>query len=89
MAVPVPSISCCVLNNHNLFYQIQNALAFNLSLDIYANTKQYHLLGGIVVVLGDPVKEGVSGGPEELVSAASRGVDVIKLFYSSLLLQTV
>ena len=54
----------------------------NLSLDIYANTKQYHLLGGIVVVLGDPVKEGVSGGPEELVSAASRGVDVIKLFTS-------
>jgi hypothetical protein len=29
MAVPVPSISCCVLNHHNLFDQIQNALAFN------------------------------------------------------------
>ncbi len=29
MAAPVPSISCCVLNHHNLFYQIQNALAFN------------------------------------------------------------
>jgi hypothetical protein len=29
MAVPVPSISCCVLNFHNLFYQIQNAIAFN------------------------------------------------------------
>ncbi len=29
MAVPVPHISCCVLNHHNLFYQIQNALAFN------------------------------------------------------------
>ncbi len=29
MAVPVPSISCCVLNNNNLFYQIHNALAFN------------------------------------------------------------
>ncbi len=29
MAVPVPSISCCVLNHHNLFYHIQNALAFN------------------------------------------------------------
>jgi hypothetical protein len=29
MAVPVPSISCRVLNHHNLFYQIQNALAFN------------------------------------------------------------
>ncbi len=29
MAVPVPSISCCVLNHHNLFYQIQNALVFN------------------------------------------------------------
>jgi hypothetical protein len=29
MAVPVPSISCCVLNHHNLFYQIHNALAFN------------------------------------------------------------
>ncbi len=29
MAVPVPSISCCVLIHHNLFYQIQNALAFN------------------------------------------------------------
>jgi hypothetical protein len=27
MAVPVPGISCCVLNHHNLFYQIQNALA--------------------------------------------------------------
>jgi hypothetical protein len=30
MAVPVPSISFCVLNHHNLFYQIQNALAFNV-----------------------------------------------------------
>jgi hypothetical protein len=29
MAVPVLSISCCVLNHHNLFYQIHNALAFN------------------------------------------------------------
>jgi hypothetical protein len=29
MAVPVPSKSCCVLNHYNLFYQIQNALAFN------------------------------------------------------------
>ncbi len=29
MAVPVPSISCCVLNHHNLLYQIQNALALN------------------------------------------------------------
>jgi hypothetical protein len=29
MAVPFPSISCCVLNHHNLFYQIQNTLAFN------------------------------------------------------------
>jgi hypothetical protein len=29
MAVPVPTISCCVLNLHNLFYQIQNVLAFN------------------------------------------------------------
>jgi hypothetical protein len=29
MAVPVPSISCCVLNEHDLFYQIENALAFN------------------------------------------------------------
>jgi hypothetical protein len=29
MAVPVPSISCCVLNHHNFFYQMQNALAFN------------------------------------------------------------
>ena len=29
MAAAVPSISCCVLNHHNLFYQIQNALAFN------------------------------------------------------------
>ncbi len=29
MAVPVPNISCCILNHHNLFYQIQNALAFN------------------------------------------------------------
>ncbi len=29
MAVPVPSISCCVINLHNLFYQIQNALVFN------------------------------------------------------------
>ncbi len=27
--VPVPSINCCVLNHHNLFYQIQNALALN------------------------------------------------------------
>ncbi len=32
MAVPVPSISCCVLNHHNLFYQIQNALAFNRNM---------------------------------------------------------
>ncbi len=29
MAVTVPSISCCVLNHHILFYQIENALAFN------------------------------------------------------------
>ncbi len=29
MPVPVPSISCCVLDHHNLFYQIYNALAFN------------------------------------------------------------
>jgi hypothetical protein len=29
MAVPAPSISCCVLNHNNLFYQIQNVLAFN------------------------------------------------------------
>ncbi len=29
MAVPVPSISCCILNHHNLFYEIQNALALN------------------------------------------------------------
>ncbi len=29
MAVPVPTIRCCALNHHNLFYQIQNALAFN------------------------------------------------------------
>ncbi len=29
MAVPVPSISCCVLNHLNWFYQIHNALAFN------------------------------------------------------------
>ncbi len=29
MAVPVPSRRCCVLNHHNLFYPIQNALAFN------------------------------------------------------------
>jgi hypothetical protein len=29
MAVPVPSISCCVFNYHNKFYQVQNALAFN------------------------------------------------------------
>ncbi len=32
MAVPVPSMSCCVLNHHNLFYQIQNALAFHWDL---------------------------------------------------------
>ncbi len=29
MAVPVPSISCCVLNHHDLSYQLQNALFFN------------------------------------------------------------
>ncbi len=29
MPIPVPSISCCVLNHHNLFYQRKNALAFN------------------------------------------------------------
>ncbi len=29
LAVPVPSISCCVLNHHDLFYQIHNALVFN------------------------------------------------------------
>jgi len=32
MTVPVPSISCCVLNHHNLFYQIHNALAFNWNM---------------------------------------------------------
>ncbi len=29
MAVPFKSKSCCILNYHNLFYQIQNALTFN------------------------------------------------------------
>ncbi len=29
MAVPVPSISCCVFNNNDLFYQEPNELAFN------------------------------------------------------------
>ncbi len=29
MAVPVPSICWCVFNNHNFFFQEQNALAFN------------------------------------------------------------
>ncbi len=29
MAVPVSSIRCCVLNNHNFFYLEQNTLAFN------------------------------------------------------------
>ncbi len=29
MPIPVPSISCCVLNHHNLFYQIKNAPPFN------------------------------------------------------------
>ncbi len=29
MAVPLQSISYCLFNHHNLFYQIQNALAFN------------------------------------------------------------
>ncbi len=29
MAVSIQSVSCCVLNHHNLFCQIQNALAFN------------------------------------------------------------
>ncbi len=29
VAASVPSISCCVLNHHDLFYQIHNALAFN------------------------------------------------------------
>jgi len=29
MAIPVPSISCCVFNNNNFFYQEPNELAFN------------------------------------------------------------
>jgi hypothetical protein len=29
MAVPVPSISCCVFNNADFFYQELNELAFN------------------------------------------------------------
>ena len=29
MAVPVPSISCCIFNNKDFFYQEQNELAFN------------------------------------------------------------
>ena len=29
MAVPVPSISCCVFNNNDFFYQEPNELAFN------------------------------------------------------------
>ncbi len=29
IAVPVPSLRCCVLNHYNLFNQIQNVLAFN------------------------------------------------------------
>ncbi len=30
--VPVPSIICYVLNHHNLFYQIHNALAFTQNM---------------------------------------------------------
>jgi len=48
MAVPVPSITCCVLNHHNLFYQIQNALAFNLDtcchLALCLRLLPFHLL---------------------------------------------
>ncbi len=29
MAVPVPSISCCIFNNNDFFYQEPNELAFN------------------------------------------------------------
>ncbi len=29
MALPVSSISCCVFNRNDFFYQEQNALAFN------------------------------------------------------------
>ncbi len=29
MAVPVPSISCCIFNNNDFFYQDPNELAFN------------------------------------------------------------
>jgi len=29
MAVPVPSISCCIFNNNDFFYQELNELAFN------------------------------------------------------------
>jgi hypothetical protein len=29
MVVPVPSISCCVFNNNDFFYQEPNELAFN------------------------------------------------------------
>jgi hypothetical protein len=48
MAVPVPSISCYVLNHHNLFYQIQNALAFNRDtcghLQLFLRLLPFHLL---------------------------------------------
>jgi len=49
---PVPSISCCVLNHHNLFYQMQNALAFNqdtwchLALCLWLLPFHWELLNG-------------------------------------------
>ncbi len=48
MAVPVPSISFCVLNHLNIFYQIQNALAFNQDtcccLALYLRLLPFHWL---------------------------------------------
>ncbi len=56
MAVPVPSINCCVLNCHNLFYQIQNALAFvvNAAFLFFETSKLWALIMYICRIDGKP-----------------------------------
>jgi hypothetical protein len=70
MTVPVPSISCCVLNHIHLFYQIQNALAFNRDkcchLVLFLQLLPFHWIKrGRVLIKRDKAGEalfGIKGG---------------------------
>ncbi len=65
MAVPAPSISCYILNHHNLFYQIHNALAFKWDMCCH-----------LVLVYGYflSIKTVLSSGPNEIAQHFFNGI---------------